>query len=342
MISKVLGRLPAGKDLERIQDSVNYHDGSFRNLSPTKLIREKTSSFKLFRDFINKPASTQPSAVLPSLRTDLKTLDTGKPVLIWFGHSSYLVRYQQINILVDPVLSGSISPISRFGRAFRGTDIYSVDDLPEIDVLILTHDHYDHLDYKTIRALSNRVKQFYVSLGIESHLKYWGIDPAKINSLDWWKSRLLPEGFKLTAAPARHFSGRGFTRNKTLWSSFILEMDEYSIYIGGDSGYDTHFKEIAERFVSFDLAILECGQYNQLWPDIHLTPEQTIAAAEDLGAKLLLPVHWGKFALAYHDWDEPIKRLLKAASGKNIGVCTPMIGQALILGDNYPCESWWT
>ncbi|MGC4098400.1 MAG: MBL fold metallo-hydrolase [Nitrospira sp.] len=167
---------------------------------------------------------------------------------------------------------GYASPIPMFGKAFAGSDVYTVDDMPPIDVLVLTHDHYDHLDYQTVVKLNAKVKQVVTSLGVGEHLEHWGIAPEKITELDWWETATLPESITITAAPARHFSGRGITRAKTLWSSFILTIHGYQIYIGGDSGYGKHFKEIGERYIKFDLALLESGQYGVGWPNIHMQP----------------------------------------------------------------------
>jgi L-ascorbate metabolism protein UlaG (beta-lactamase superfamily) len=207
--------------------------------------------------------------------------------------------------------------------------------------MILTHDHYDHLDFKTIRKLRNKVARIYCSLGIGSHLKYWGVDDKKVTELDWWESAQLEENIVLTAAPARHFSGRGIKRGQTLWSSFILKTKGHNLYIGGDSGYDSHFKEIGHKFGPFDIAILEAGQYNPMWPLIHMMPEETVQAAVDLNAKALLPVHWGKFTLAMHPWNDPVIRVLKKATELNMKVLTPKIGQPIILDDAFQNESWW-
>jgi len=226
-------------------------------------------------------------------------------------------------------------------KAFDGSDVYTTEDFPEIDFLILTHDHYDHLDYKTIRKLNTKAKSIYCSLGLASHLIYWGFDENIITEMDWWQTNKLNGGITLTAAPARHFSGRGLKRYKTLWSSFILKTAAYNLYLGGDSGYDTHFKNIGEKYGPFDIAILESGQYNTAWPLIHMMPEQTVQAALDLKAKVLLPVHWGKFTLAMHPWNEPVQRVLKAAASGNLKVTTPMIGEPVILDEIYPDKNWW-
>jgi L-ascorbate metabolism protein UlaG (beta-lactamase superfamily) len=246
-----------------------------------------------------------------------------------------------VNILVDPVFSGNASPFSFFAKSFPGTDVYGVSDLPDIEILVLTHDHYDHLDYRTIRQLAGRVKHIYSSLGVGSHLEYWGIDREKITELDWWESVQTPEGITLTATPARHFSGRGFKRGQTLWSSFVVRTRDHCIFLGGDSGFEQHFQRIGDQYGPFDMAILESGQYGKNWPYIHMLPEETVVAAKALGAKALLPVHWGKFVLALHAWDEPIRRVVDSAVANGLTLATPMIGEPVIIGSAYPRKAWW-
>lgn len=343
---KTFGSNPSGKQLERITKSPNYRNGVFHNLRETKMLAENASYFKITWRFFNKPKNTAPSKTLPAVKTDLHSLSSDKPVIIWFGHSSYLIVIKGITFLIDPVFSGHASPFSFAAKSFKGSDIYSVYDLPRIDVLLLTHDHYDHLDFSTILKLKSKVKIICTPYGVGSHLEYWGVDRDIIQEFDWWDSKDLGNDIsklpvELIAAPARHFSGRGLVRNKTLWSSFILRSGEYSIYIGSDSGYDTHFKTIGDKFGPFDIAILEAGQYNEDWPDIHLMPEDTVHAAVDLRAKVLLPVHWGKFAIALHPWDEPVKRVLAKAKELSVQVTTPLIGEPIVLHRSYPGTNWW-
>ncbi|MDP4262862.1 MAG: MBL fold metallo-hydrolase [Bacteroidota bacterium] len=345
-ILKTFGNNPAGNDLQTIKGSLNYRDGVFQNLSRTEALVKGASFLKIMWRYFTKPGNTKPPVALPSVMTNINLLKEEKPVILWFGHSSYFIQCNGKNILVDPVFCGYASPFSFTGKSFKGADIYSAEDFPDIDMLILTHDHYDHLDYKTVLKLQPKTKKICTSLGVGSHLKYWGIDPAKIVEFDWWDSQQVTEGdpagpIELTAAPARHFSGRLFTRNKTLWSSFILKSGNYRIYIGADSGYDSHFKMIGEKYGPFDIAMLESGQYNEYWPYIHMMPEETVQAAADLKAKVLLPVHWGKFAISLHPWDEPIKRVIAKASELNVKVTTPMIGEPVILDSSYPRQQWW-
>jgi len=341
MQQKVFGKKPSGNRLETIQQSANYHNGAFQNTEPTELTLKNASMTKMLYNFLNKPKETTPPRPLPSVRTDLWTLPSDKPVFVWFGHSSYLIKSRNTTILVDPVFSGNASPVSFFGKSFPGSDVYTAHDMPPIDWLILTHDHYDHLDYQTIRQLIPKVGHFYAPLGVGSHLEHWGVPPTRITELDWWQTCQPASHAQLTATPARHFSGRGIIRNKTLWTSYVLKLDEYTFFLGGDSGYGSHFKTIGSRYGPFDLALLEAGQYGADWPYIHMMPEETITAAQDLQARVLLPVHWGKFALAYHAWNEPIQRIVNEAGKHRLPLATPMIGEAVQLDSIRPVHAWW-
>ncbi|HEX2631115.1 MAG TPA: MBL fold metallo-hydrolase [Chitinophagaceae bacterium] len=341
MSLKIGGKLPSGKLLDRLKQSPNYKAKGFQNLSETKMLADDASYWNMICDYFKKNKNTAPPGPLPFVKTDLDHLPGKEPLIVWFGHSSYLLRIENKNILVDPVFSGNAAPVSFMVKAFPGSNNYSVKDMPPIDYLIITHDHYDHLDFKTVFQLRDKVKQVYCSLGVSSHLQYWGYDEAMITELDWWQSKSIADNMVLTAAPARHFSGRGLKRNQTLWSSFILKTSLYNIYLGGDSGYDSHFKTIGEKLGPFDLAILETGQYNKQWPHIHMMPEQAVQAAVDLGAKKMLPVHWAKFTLAMHEWNEPVKRVLAKAKELKMPVLTPQIGEPVSLADGYESKEWW-
>lgn len=340
MIPKVFGQNPAGERLARIQKSANYRNGSFQNLSTTPVMAEDSSFWKTLRAWSNKSKESKPAQPLPSVRSNLKTLPDGPPVIVWFGHSSYLLKVNGLHILVDPVFSGYAAPFSFMVKAYPGSNVYTAADLPPIDILVQTHDHYDHLDYGVIRSLRSSVKKVVTTLGTGSHFEYWGYDKNNIAELDWWETAQIA-GLQLTATPGRHFSGRGLSRGKTLWAGFVLDTGGYRLFLGGDSGYDGHFAEIGNKFGSFDLALLECGQYNQHWPYIHMMPEQTAQAAIDLKAKRLMPVHWAKFTLSLHAWNEPIKRLTVKATELGLPLTTPKIGEPVIVGEKYPEEVWW-
>ena len=334
--TSVFGADPNNDDLKH---SKHFRDGVFHNQSPTVMMREGASYFKLIKDFINKPKNNTPKNPIEVIQTDLKNLPSNESCLVWFGHSSYLLCVEGKKILVDPVFHNA-SPIPFFGKPYDYTYQYQVDDFPEIDILLITHDHYDHLDEKAIKNLIPKTKHFVTSLGVDAHLKHWGISAEKISALDWDETILINE-LQITAAPARHFSGRKFKRGNTLWSSFILKTTNQQIYLGGDSGYDTHFKKIGEKYGSFDLAILECGQYGEDWPHIHMTPEDMIIAATKLNTKKLIPVHWGKFSLALHPWTEPVERALAAAENTEVEVFTPKIGELLLFNQENNTQKWW-
>lgn len=341
MQQSTFGSNPATTRLDRIKRSPNYRNGSFQNVEKTEVMREGASYIGLMNDFFNKASDNTPPRPIPSVRTDLKALPDSVPTIVWFGHSSYLIKSKGITILVDPVLSGNASPVSFFGKAFPGADVYKAEDMPAIDMLVLSHDHYDHLDYLTIKKLIPTVKKFYVALGVGAHLERWGASPDQIVEFDWWEGHHIATDIDMTAVPARHFSGRSLTRGKTLWTAFALKLHGYSIYLGGDSGYGKHFKEIGDKYGPFDLAILECGQYGKDWPNIHMFPEEVVTAAQDLRAATVLPVHWAKFSLSYHGWKEPIERFTKRAADQKLNVTTPLIGEPLSIGENYPKTAWW-
>jgi L-ascorbate metabolism protein UlaG (beta-lactamase superfamily) len=335
------GKTPAGNRLQRIKNSPNYREGSFKNVEETSVNPGDTSVFTILKKMIFRPSSVRPSGELPHLKPNLKKLPPNKPQLVWFGHSSYLLQINGFRVLVDPVFSGNASPFRFFGKAFEGADIFNAEDMPKIDLLVITHDHYDHLDYPSIKKLLPKVEKVVTTLGVGAHLESWGVKNGKIHELDWWEAVQLCKGVKMTSTPARHFSGRSFKRAQTLWSSFVLELFDFRIFLGGDSGYDNSFKKIGEKFGPFDLALLECGQFGKYWPQIHMFPEQTVQAAQDLQAKKLVPVHWAKFVLSYHPWNEPIQRFVTAARASKINYVSPKIGEIVDISSEYQQEPWW-
>lgn len=337
------GQLPRGERLERIKKSANYRDGEFKNLSETPTFTSDKNMFQVMIGFmLRKKVRIKPQENLPVVKTNIKALNPEEDVIVWFGHSSYFMQLNGKTFLIDPVFSDYASPFSFANKAFAGTSQFSADDFPTIDYLIITHDHWDHLDYPTVMNLKSKTEKIICSLGVGQTFEYWGFDPKTITDLDWYEGLELGEEWKLTATPARHFSGRGFKRNQTLWSSFVLLTPSYKLFLGGDGGYDHHFKEIGEKFGPFDLAIMEQGQYNQNWNLIHLMPEKLFQAAADLKAKKILPVHNSKFALAVHPWDEPLNKISENRQNSDIAVVTPKIGEPVFLKDNAQTFSeWW-
>ena len=335
------GKIARGNRRQRILASPHYRDGAFRNRGNVSMFTTGMNQLKLFRYFLFAPnIRVRPEMEIPSVKQDLKTMSTKQNSLVWFGHSSYLLRIDSKTILVDPVLSGKISPVPVVAGSFPGSDVYRSDELPDIDVLLITHDHWDHLDYKTVRELRPRVGRVICSLGVGEHLEHWGYDPSMITELDWWEDVEVAPGYRFQALPAQHFSGRTMHRAQSLWSAFLLQSPSMKLILGGDSGYGAHFAEIGERVGPVDLALLECGQYDTHWQNIHMLPEQTIQAAFDLKATRLMPVHWAKFTLAKHPWDEPILRASAEAALREMPLLTPRIGEVVNLQD-YNSTAWW-
>lgn len=336
------GKLPTGERLEKIQRSPNYRENQFQNLHFTPDLTEGATYYKVLKKVLfEKSKRSRPTDILPSQKTNLHGLGVNEDVIVWFGHSSYFIQTSGKKILVDPVFSGAASPVRATTRSFKGSDVYTATDMPEIDYLFITHDHWDHLDYKTILALKPKIKTIITSLGTASHLEHWGFDTNTIIEKDWNETIELETGFIVHTVPGRHFSGRGLKRNKALWMAFVLETPKRKLFIGGDSGYDTHFAAIGEKFGPFDLAMIECGQYDESWKYIHLLPEEIIKAAQDLNAKIIMPVHWGKFALGNHAWDEPIIRITELAKVANLPLITPMIGEKVNLNAPGEFKHWW-
>ena len=335
------GRKPSREEFKKLEVSGNFKNGQFQNLSNTPQLTGDASMFKIMRKFFfNKDKKNTPPFVLPSKKTDLFKLNQNEDLIVWFGHSSYFMQLSRKTILVDPVFSGHASPVRFTTKSFKGSDVYEAEDIPPIDFLLITHDHYDHLDYETIIRLTPKIRTVITGLGVGAHFKRWGYDEKIIFEKDW-NEEIKFDHLSFITTPARHFSGRSFKRNTSLWLSFVVITPTKKIFVGGDSGYDSHFKMIGEKFGPFDLVILENGQYNQYWKYIHMMPEEVIQAAMDLKAKRLLPVHWGKFSLSLHAWDEPIRRAVNEAKDKDLEVLHPMIGEAVSLDGSNTFTQWW-
>lgn len=325
------GRLPRGERLERIRKSPNYRDGQFRNLENSPMMTGDKSRVRGMLEFLlRKKEGLRPDGPVTVLKTDLHALDPASDLAVWFGHSSYLIQTDRQRALVDPVFR-SAAPLSFLNRPFAGTDIYTPDDMPDVDYLIITHDHWDHLDHRTVTELKPRIRKIVCPLGVGEHFEYWGFPKERIVELDWNEEASLGDGFTVRCLPARHFSGRGLNPNRTLWASFLLQSPTRNIYIGGDSGYGRHFAEIGRQFPQIDLAILENGQYNEAWRYIHTMPDQLARAAKDLGARQIMTVHHSKYALSKHRWDEPLQTEAALAADTALNVLRPEIGEVIRL-----------
>ena len=276
--------------------------------------------------------------VVPNIKSFLITSDHIK--VIWLGHSTLLINLGGKIILLDPIFSKAASPVPFFVTRFQ-PPVIKLKDLPHIDYVVISHDHYDHLDRDTVQYFKDKKTLFLTPLGVGAHLRGWGIQKERITELDWWESINL-DGISFTATPAQHFSGRGlFAQNKTLWAGWVLQKGAKKVFFSGDSGFDSHFKEIGERLGPFDLAFLDVAQYNPIWKEIHLLPEQVPQAFFDVNAKFLIPIHWAMFEIAMHPWYEPGEKLKINAKEKGINLLTPKIGQMIELGKNQQTSYWW-
>ena len=360
--SDQFGAIANGQRLQSMQDSKNYKDGKFFNLEPTRLAMTFNNTVTSMWDFMKSSANREPTGEVPVSKVQLSELPDSKPSVVWLGHSSILVKLDKALFLVDPVFSVRTSPISFIGpKRFTSKFALDIKDIIDygktlthknpgeiIDAVFITHDHYDHLDHKSILALKKITKKFYVPLGVASHLERWGVSPEAIVELDWWQESSFTgnnknhKKIKIVSAPTRHFSGRSIgAQNSTQWTSWILIGSKHKIYCGGDSGYSTNFKEIGKKYGPFDITMLESGAYSKYWPDIHMAPEETVEAHLDLRGRVLLPIHWSMFNLSLHSWTDPIERLIKKAELLKVKVLTPGIGEPVHPGETIKSKAWW-
>lgn len=337
----MFGKLPHGERLARIEKSSNYRNGQFKNINKTQMLLRNPIKVGINFLFRNE-SNLKPSCKLPAIKVDLKKLDIKEDVLIWFGHSSYFIQINGIRILIDPLFSEVSSPVMFFPRAFAGSDIYKPKDMPEIDYLIITHDHWDHLDYRTVLELKSKTKKVICPLGVGAHFEFWGFKNEQIIEMDWGEESICNNGVNVCCLPSRHFSGRGFFRNKSLWASFMIKTNDFKIYVGGDGGYDTHFIEIEKKFGPVDIAILDSGQHNESWRYIHMMTDEVIKASKDLKAKVLLPSHICKLCLANHAWNEPLEELSEMMKNEKFSILTPIIGEKIELkSKKWIKNNWW-
>jgi L-ascorbate metabolism protein UlaG (beta-lactamase superfamily) len=315
----------------------------YENWIPTPMIVEGHSMSSVMWKWIKGGEREKPEGVIPIVSLNKgsfpRTPAEGMTVR-WLGHSSVLVEIGGRRVLIDPVLGQYASPVPGFTKRFSKTPI-QLEDLPTIDAVVISHDHYDHLEKDAVVFLSKRGTAFFVPTGVGDYLKKWGVPANQIRELSWWEESRMGT-LTFICVPARHFSGRGlFDRNETLWAGWIVRSDKKSLYHSGDTGYADHFTMIGERYGPFDLTMIKIGAYDDAWPHIHLTPEQAVKAYGELKGKALLPIHWATFALALHPWDEPIIRAMKAAKEKDVRIVTPMIGELVDVDKPATSRNWW-
>jgi len=345
MLLPQFGQQPIGKDLFTIEKSDNYIKDRFR--TKVRITNDMSLSKipTLVKQNNKKDIQKRPKGDIPIVKTfeqAKKEIEQSQCRVTWLGHSAIYLEMNGLKILIDPQLGKAASPLPLTVKRFTKEVPISAKELEEIDLVLLSHDHYDHLDYSTILTIKDKVKRWIMPLGVGSHLRKWGVDASLISEHDWWDT-VEYKNLTFTCTPNKHFSGRKTNdRNKTLWSSWAIKSPFHNIFFSSDSGYWHGFKDIGDHLGPFDFCMVECGQYNHLWRENHMFPEESLQAFIDLKGKLMLPIHWGAFSLAPHDWREPVERLLKAAEEKNIqNITTPFIGESIVLDEEYPKRFWW-
>lgn len=337
------GQAPDREDKIRISKSKNFNGKIFQNIGGVNLKMTTSKARDLFRQKKKNKhvlAPIKASQIQFRKRKDFEDTPKTTTKVTWLGHSSFLIEIDGYKLLIDPMFEKAAAPFSFMINRFNPVPL-SINELPNIDVVLFSHDHFDHLNHRTVKALKNKVDKFITPLGVGSHLKKWGIDKANIQEADWWDTIHYKE-LTFNCTPAQHFSGRTFkTKASTLWCSWVINGSNANLFFSGDSGYFEGFKEIGNKYGPFDLCMMECGQYNTLWPEIHMTPEETVKAHVDLKGKLLLPIHWGTFVLSSHSWTDPVIRVLAEGKKLDVLISTPKIGESVTIGAKFPTSEWW-
>lgn len=328
----------------KYEQSENWKNGMFRNLEKTDMVTGPLQIGRIIYKQLTYGKEGEPTQPLPVLPFDKNSFlaPSEKAKFIWYGHSVVFMRMNEQTLLIDPMLGGNTTPIAPIAnKRFSENTLQLIDGFPEIDLLLLTHDHYDHLDFDSIQKLKHKTQKYFVALGIKRHLVRWGVAPDLITEFDWWDNQSF-ENINITFTPTRHFSGRGLTdRNKSLWGGWAFENKNENIWFSGDGGYGQHFKEVGKRLGPFDFGFMECGQYNEEWRPIHLFPNESVQAAIDAGAKKIMPVHWAGFNLSFqHTWYEPGNDFAKFATKKNIDFILPSLGMLFNTTNDFK-EKWW-
>jgi L-ascorbate metabolism protein UlaG (beta-lactamase superfamily) len=340
---KQFGAKPSKIELEKFSKAVHWNGTIFENLEETNMEFSLSNMPKFLHKQFFEKKGREPNKALPIIPFNKDVIEISNQSMqsIWYGHSAIFMHLNNKTILIDPMFGQDAAPIAPFKvKRFSAATLEIIDSFPQIDLVLISHDHYDHLDYDSILKLKEKTKYFYVALGVKRHLVSWGIEENRITEFNWWEESFFNE-IKITFTPTRHFSGRGLRdRAKSLWGGWVFKTEEENIWFSGDSGYGTHFKEIGARLGPFDFAFMECGQYNENWHQIHMYPEETVQAALDAGVKSCMPVHWAAFALAQHSWKEPVERFVKKAESENLKYIVPKMGE--LFSFHFENNSkWW-
>jgi L-ascorbate metabolism protein UlaG (beta-lactamase superfamily) len=339
----VFGGSISKTDQDRYRYFDHYKNGKFVNLSPIDMKMSVSMILSLMKDSLTGRKDRNPTNIIP-ISLDWEKINSNQKSLTWFGHSTFLLSIDHKKILIDPMLGPSPSPVPFIGSKRYSEDLlYIIDELPPIDAVLITHDHYDHLDYPSIIRLKEKVEHFFVPLGVGAHLRRWGITSDRISECNWWDEQVW-KGLTIASVPSQHFSGRGvLNRDSTLWNGWVIIGENQRLYTSGDGGFGQHFKEIGEKYGPFYLTLMEGGQYDEKrWSAIHMKPEESVQAHLDVRGKNMMLIHWGAFTLAYHSWTDPVERALRAAKEKEVNIIAPKIGETIDLNGSLPApNSWW-
>ena len=342
-VPAALGGQPAGARAARVQRSPQFRAGAFQNPVTTRTMLPGTGRDTL-RELLFGDQPRRPSGAIPVVSAgtvDPGSAPAGELSVLWYGHASALVEIEGRRVLVDPVWSDRCSPSARVGPRRLHPPPVPLDRLPILDAIVISHDHYDHLDMATIRALRHsQSAPFLVPLGVGAHLERWAVPPDRIIELDW-SERASVAGLEFTATAARHFSGRGFTRDRTLWGSWVISGRTRRVFYSGDSGYFDGYAEIGAAYGPFDVTLIQIGAYAAAWPNIHMFPEEAVTAHLDLRGDLLIPVHWATFNLAPHGWADPVNRLWREAKARDIRLAVPRPGERVVADHPPAVDGWW-
>jgi L-ascorbate metabolism protein UlaG (beta-lactamase superfamily) len=345
-ISPEFGGSLSKEQKEEFEQLAHYKEGKFINTEPFSLKMDCHTVTAMLKETIKSHPHIKPEKNIAVVKFDVTTINKNldkKARITWLGHSSFLIEIEGKTILIDPMFSDYAAPHKFLGRKRYNSEMsFDVEDLKTIDAVVISHDHYDHLDYPTIKKIKDKVKHVIVPLGVGVHFKKWGVSEDIIQELDWWDETTLG-GLKIAFTPSRHSSGRALSdQSSTLWGSWCFIGSDQKIFFSGDGGYGKHFKEIGNKYGPFDFGMIECGQYDKLWAGMHMVPEESVQAGVDLQASTIMPIHWGCFTLANHTWVEPVQRFKKKAEELGKNIATPEIGESILLkSTNYPFSEWW-